>query len=247
MKRALAVIHPMKFLLTGTQNAFLQKMGDGLNPCQKLKEQLSKWIKPEPPVNLAKGGVMADGINKELDELRHIVTNSEGILAEIRDREAKNTGIENLKIAFNNVFGYYLEVTNKYKNKGLVPENWVRKQTLTNAERYITEELKVLETKILSAQEKILALEQRLYDELVEVISGYIQPIQHNANIIAQLDCLLSFAKVAAKQNYCRPSMNDGTAIEIKEGRHPVIEQQLELGESYVPNDVFLDLSLIHI
>jgi len=241
MKRALAVIHPMKFLLTGTQNTFLQKMGDGLNPCQKLKEQLSKWIKPEPPVNLAKGGVMADGINKELDELRHIVTNSEGILAEIRAREAKNTGIENLKIAFNNVFGYYLEVTNKYKNKGLVPENWVRKQTLTNAERYITEELKVLETKILSAQEKILALEQRLYDELVEAISGYIQPIQHNANIIAQLDCLLSFAKVAAKQNYCRPSINDGTAIEIKEGRHPVIEQQLELGESYVPNDVFLD------
>ncbi len=239
--RALSVIHPMKFMLTGTDNAFLQKMGDGLNPCQKLKEQLAKWIKPEPPVNLAKGGVIADGVNKELDELRHIVKNSQDILESIRVKEAAETGIDNLKIAFNNVFGYYLEVTNKYKNKGLVPENWVRKQTLTNAERYITEELKVLETKILSAQDKILILEERLYKELVEVISGYIQPIQFNASIIAQLDCLLSFAKVGAKQNYCRPSMNDSTVLEIKDGRHPVIEQQLELGESYVPNDVFLD------
>ncbi|MEM1120750.1 MAG: DNA mismatch repair protein MutS [Bacteroidota bacterium] len=241
MKRALAVIHPLKFLLTGTENAFLQRMGDGLNPCQKLKEQLSRWIVPEPPVNLAKGGVIAEGVDQELDELRHIIKNSEGILSDIRDREAKNTGIENLKIAFNNVFGYYLEVTNKYKNKGLVPENWVRKQTLTNAERYITEELKVLETKILSAQEKILNIEERLFLELVETISGYIQPIQYNANIIAQLDCLLSFARVAAKQRYCRPAINDGTAIDIKEGRHPVIEQQLPLGDSFVPNNVFLD------
>ncbi|MEM6318660.1 MAG: DNA mismatch repair protein MutS [Bacteroidota bacterium] len=241
MKRALSVIHPMKHLLTGTENAFLQKMGDGLNPCQKLKEQIAKWIQPEPPVNLAKGGVIADGVSKELDELRHIVKNSEDILADIRNREAEKTGIENLKIAFNNVFGYYLEVTNKYKNKGLVPDNWVRKQTLTNAERYITDELKVLETKILSAQEKILALEDQLFKELVEVISGYIQPIQYNANIIAQLDCLLSFAKVARRQQYCRPEINDGTILDIKEGRHPVIEQQLPLGESYIPNDVFLD------
>ena len=185
--------------------------------------------------------MIADGVNKELDELRHIVKNSKDILESIRVKEAAETGIDNLKIAFNNVFGYYLEVTNKYKNKGLVPENWVRKQTLTNAERYITEELKVLETKILSAQEKILVIEERLFKELVEVISGYIQPIQFNANIIAQLDCLLSFSKVAAKQNYCRPTINDSTVIEIKQGRHPVIEQQLELGESYVPNDVFLD------
>ena len=241
MKRALAVIHPMKHLLTGAENAFLQKIGDGLNPCQKLKEQMAKWIVPEPPVNLAKGKVIAEGVSKELDDLRHIVTNSEAILNEIRDNEAKKTGIENLKIAFNNVFGYYLEVTNKYKNKGLVPDNWVRKQTLTNAERYITEELKVLETKILSAQEKILVLEEKLYNELVEVISGYIQPIQHNASIIAQLDCLLSFTKIAIKQNYCRPNINDSTLIEIKQGRHPVIEQQLPLGESFVPNDVFLD------
>ena len=145
--------------------------------------QIGKWIQPEPPANLAKGDVISDGVYRELDDLRHIVKNSKAVLEDIRVKEAAATGIENLKIAFNNVFGYYLEVTNKYKNKGLVPENWVRKQTLTNAERYITEELKVLETKILTAQEKILVLEDQLYKELVEVISGYIQPIQYNASI----------------------------------------------------------------
>jgi DNA mismatch repair protein MutS len=241
LKKALTVIHPLKFLLIGTTNGFLQRMGDGLNPCQKLKEQIAKWIMPEPPVNLTKGGVIADGVNQELDELRHIIKNSEELLKDIRFREAEKTGIENLKIAFNNVFGYYLEVTNKYKNKGLIPENWTRKQTLTNSERYITEELKVLETKILTAREKILVLEEKLYTELVAIIAGYIQPIQHNANIIAQLDCLASFSKVAQRQNYCRPQMDDSTVIDIKDGRHPVIEQQLTLGESYIPNDVFLD------
>ncbi len=241
LKKALAIIHPTKFLLTGTNNQYLQNLGDGLNPCQKLKEQISKWIIPEPPVNLTKGGVIADSMDKELDELRNIVKNSKDLLLGIQQTEAQRTGIDNLKIGFNNVFGYYLEVTNKYKNKGLVPPEWVRKQTLTNAERYITEELKQLETKILTAEEKILVIEERLFAELTEVISGYIQPIQHNANLIARLDCLLSFAKVAIKQNYCRPEINNSKIIDIKEGRHPVIEQHLELGESYVPNDVYLD------
>ena len=241
LKKALAIIHPTKFLLTGTDNQYLQNLGDGLNPCQKLKEQISQWIIPEPPVNLTKGGVIADGIDEELDELRNIVKNSKDLLLGIQQSEAKRTGIDNLKIGFNNVFGYYLEVTNKYKNKGLIPDNWLRKQTLTNAERYITEELKQLETKILTAEEKILLIEEKLFAKLIEIISDYIQPIQHNANLIAKLDCLHSFTKVAAKQNYCRPEINDSFVIDIKEGRHPVIEQHLELGIPYVPNDVYLD------
>lgn len=241
LKRALEVIHPMKFLLVGADSPYLQKLGDVLNPCQRLKEQIAKWVMPEPPVNLSKGGVIANGVHQELDNLRNIISNSEALLQNIRQREAERTGIESLKIAFNNVFGYYLEVTNKYKNKGLVPENWVRKQTLTNAERYITEELKVLETKILSAQEKILVLEEQLFNQLIASISEYIQPIQLNATTIAKLDCLLSFAKVALKNEYCRPEIDTHTTLDIKDSRHPVIEQHLEIGASYIPNDVFLD------
>jgi DNA mismatch repair protein MutS len=185
--------------------------------------------------------VIADNFNQELDDLRHIVKNSKDLLLGIQQSEAGKTGITNLKIGFNNVFGYYLEVTNKYKNQNLIPDDWIRKQTLTNAERYITEELKVLEAKILGAEEKILALEDRLFEQLVFSIIDYIQPVQLNANLIAQLDCLLSFGKVAVKNNYCRPEINDSMTIEITAGRHPVIEQHLPLGENYVPNDVYLD------
>ncbi len=241
LKKALEAIVPTKALLEKSDNAFLQKIGDNLNPCKKIKEEIAKQLKEEPPVNLAKGGVIADNFNQELDDLRHIVKNSKDLLLGIQQDEAEKTGIANLKIGFNNVFGYYLEVTNKYKNQNLIPENWIRKQTLTNAERYITEELKVLEAKILGAEEKILALEVRLFDELVFSIADYIQPVQMNANLIAQLDCLLSFGKVATKNNYCRPEINDSMTIDIKAGRHPVIEQHLPLGENYVPNDVYLD------
>ena len=241
LKRALAAIEPTKALLEKSGNAFLKKIGDNLNPCKTMQDQISKEIKEDPPVNLAKGGVIADNFNKELDEFRHIVNNSKSLLIDIQTTEAEKTGIAKLKIGFNNVFGYYLEVTNKYKNQGLIPDNWIRKQTLTNAERYITEELKVLESKILGAEEKILALEDRLFEALVLSLVDYIQPVQMNANLIAQLDCLLSFGKVATKNNYCRPEINDSLVIDIKAGRHPVIEQHLPLGENYVPNDVYLD------
>ena len=184
---------------------------------------------------------MADGISEELDELRSIIKNSKAHLLALQQREAAATGIDNLKIGFNNVFGYYLEVTNKYKNKGLVPENWVRKQTLTGSERYITDDLKKLEVKILGAEEKIIAIEVELFQDLVFALTDYIRPIQLNAALIAQIDCLLSFAKVATLHNYCRPQMNDGLAIDIKDARHPVIEQHMKLGEEYVPNDIYLD------
>ena len=241
LKRALEAIEPIKTILNATENDYLHKISDGLNPCKTLIAEIKKQVIEEPPVNLNKGGVIADGFNKELDELRHIVKNAKDLLLGIQVEEAKKTGIESLKIGFNNVFGYFLEVTNKYKGKGLIPENWVRKQTLTNAERYITDELKQLERKILGAEEKILVIEDRLFRELVASLNEFIHPVQHNASLIARLDCLLSFMKIAKKYNYCRPELNDGYDIDIIDGRHPVIEQSLELGESYVPNDVFLD------
>ena len=175
----------------------LAQIGEGLNPCDLLREEIEQQLIEDPPVNLSKGGVMADGFHPDLDELRNIVNNSKELLLGIQKREVENTGISSLKIGFNNVFGYYLEVTNKYKDQ--VPEAWVRKQTLTNSERYITDELKQLESKILGAEEKILALEERLFSELVLVLADYIQPIQHNAALIARIDCLLGFAKVAKK------------------------------------------------
>ncbi|MGB0423163.1 MAG: DNA mismatch repair protein MutS, partial [Flavobacteriales bacterium] len=196
-------------------------------------------LKEDPPLLINKGGVMADGIDSELDELRDIAFHSKDKLLEIQNRETEATGIPSLKIAFNNVFGYYLEVRNTHKDK--VPESWVRKQTLTQAERYITEELKVLEAKILGAEEKISGIEARLYNELVESLSGFIVPIQVNAHVLAQVDCLIAFAKIALKNNYVRPSLNDGFEINIKNGRHPVIEQHLPLGEAYVANDVLLN------
>ncbi len=241
LRKALATVIPTKDLLNATSNDYLKKLGDGIHPCTKLREQIEQWIIEEPPVNLNKGGVIADGVNEELDELRSLIKNSKDHLLNLQKKEAERTGIDNLKIGFNNVFGYYLEVTNKYKNKGLIPEEWTRKQTLTNAERYITEDLKVLESKILTAEERMLVLENDLFQQMIAAIGEYIQPIQHNASLVARLDCLLSFSKVAIRQNYCRPQMNEGNIMDIKDGRHPVIEQHLELGESYVPNDVYLD------
>jgi len=240
LKRALEAIEPLKAVLGETSNEYLSKLSEGLNPCPKLKNQITTQLVEEPPVNLNKGGVIADGFNADLDGYRDIVKNSQAILMDIQKREAEATGMDTLKIGFNNVFGYYLEVTNKYKNKGLVPDNWVRKQTLTNAERYITDELKVLEVKILGAEDKILDLEAHLFEQLILDLHDYIKPIQLNANIIARMDCLWSFAKVAERNNYVRPSMNEEYAIDIKNGRHPVIEQQLEIGEKYIPNDTFL-------
>ncbi len=241
LQKALEAIVPIKVWLNQSGQPFLEKLAEGLNPCPKLCQQIKQQIVAEPPALLIKGDVIANGCHQELDELRYLVKNSKDLLIGIQQKEAAKTGIDNLKIGFNNVFGYYLEVTNKYKNKGLIPDNWMRKQTLTNAERYITEELKELESKILGAEEKILALEISLFEQLVHQLLDYIQPIQFNATLIAQLDCLLAFAKVAEKNNYCKPILNEDFTIDIKAGRHPVIEQQMPIGERYVPNDVYLD------
>ena len=239
--RALAVVPELKAMLAQRDNANFQKLGDGLNECTLLRNTILKQLVEDPPVNLNKGGVFTDGVNLELDDLRDTIKNSKELLLDIQQREAKATGIDSLKIGFNNVFGYYLEVTNKYKGKGLIPDGWVRKQTLTNAERYITDELKKLEAKILNADTRIVELEEELFEELLVTLNEYIRPVQHNAAIVAQLDCLLSFARVARKHAYCRPAMNDENRIDIKAGRHPVIERQLEPGNAYVPNDVCLD------
>lgn len=241
LRRALEAHLPIKEKLAQSENSSLQKIADGIHLCTSLHQQIVQQMMEEPPVNVVKGGVIADGVDDRLDELRSIVKNSKNLLLEIQTKEAKHTGIDNLKIGFNNVFGYYLEVTNKYKNKGLVPPEWMRKQTLTGSERYITEELKVLESKILGAEEKILELEAQLYEQLINSIAEFIRPIQHNASLIARLDCLLSFAKVAQRYSYCRPELNDTYSVDIKAGRHPVIEQQMPIGETYVPNDVYLD------
>lgn len=241
LERALAALEPIKETLSATDNTQLQSIGERLQLCTSIRSRIEKELVEEPPVKLDKGAVIADGVSEELDELRDIIKNSKQHLLNIQQTEAAATGIDNLKIGFNNVFGYYLEVTNKYKNKGLVPEYWVRKQTLTNAERYITDDLKKLEVKILGAEEKILELENRLFQDLVFALTEFINPIQMNASLIAQLDCLASFAKVAVLNNYCRPQMDDSLIIDIKDGRHPVIETQLQLGEEYVPNDIYLD------
>lgn len=239
LRRSLDTIDPMKEWLMNSDSSYLKKVAEALNACPGLRKLIESQLVEEPPVNLNKGGVIADGFSAELDELRHIINHGRDLLLEVQQREIERTGINSLKVGFNNVFGYYLEVTNKYKDQA--PTHWIRKQTLANGERYITEELKVLEDKILHAEEKILELESQLFEQLVLSLSDYIQPVQHNAGLIARLDCLLAFASVASKQQYCRPEIDDSFVIDIKEGRHPVIEQQLPLGESFVPNDVYLD------
>lgn len=239
LKRSLETIPLIVASLQGTKNGMLQKIADGLDDCEKLCQEIGQQIKEDPPVNLSKGGVIADGWSEELDDLRDIMKNGRNRLVDIKNREVERTGISSLKIGFNNVFGYYLEVTNRFKSE--VPAEWTRKQTLTNAERYITEELKVLEDKILGAEEKVLVLEASLFEQLVLRLADFIPQVQRNAALIARLDCLLSFSKGAVKNHYVRPQMDDSFVIDIKDGRHPVIEKHLPLGEAYVPNDVFLD------
>ncbi|MFV0346770.1 MAG: DNA mismatch repair protein MutS [Bacteroidales bacterium] len=235
---ALKAIAPIKELCSKTNNKSLKGFADRLNPCELIQKRIETEIVEDAPNALNRGKVIADGISKELDELRLISGSGKSFLDEMQARESKRTGISSLKIAFNNVFGYYIEVRNTHKDK--VPPEWIRKQTLVSAERYITEELKEYETKILGAEEKIAIIEERLYNELVQALSEYIQPIQVNANTIAQLDCLSSFKKVAEENNYVKPSINNSKVIDIKDGRHPVIEQQLTFGETYIPNDVLL-------
>jgi DNA mismatch repair protein MutS len=239
VKRALLALEPMKSVLESSELEPLVKIAEHINPCHSLRDRITRQIVEDPPANLAKGGVIADGFSPELDELRRLIHHSKDILLEVQQREIERSGISSLKVGFNSVFGYYLEVTNKYKDQA--PTDWVRKQTIANGERYITEELKTLESKILGAEDQILELEARLFTDLVQVLGDYIQPIQHNAQLVARLDCLLSFARISEKYQYSRPEINESLVIDIREGRHPVIEQQLPLGESYVPNDVFLD------
>lgn len=239
LRRALTAIQPIKERLAGSGTELLTQLADQLNPCQQIIARIDRELNPDAPSQLAKGGVIAAGVNDELDDLRDISARGKERLLEIQQKEIEATGIQSLRVAFNNVFGYYLEVKNTHRDK--VPETWIRKQTLVNAERYITEELKLYEQKILGAQERILALEADLFQQLVSFAAGYIEPIQLNARRLAELDCLLSFARVARENDYARPDMNDGYEIDIKEGRHPVIEKQLPPGEIYVANDVFLD------
>ena len=239
LKVALRAIEPIKEACTASDEPSLCRIGEQLNACALIRDRIEKEINNDPPSLLNRGGVIATGVNAELDELRAIAYSGKDYLLKVQAREIDLTGISSLKIGFNNVFGYYIEVRNAYKDK--VPAEWIRKQTLVNAERYITEELKEYEEKILGAEEKILSLEARLFNELVLCLSEYIPPIQMNANLIGRLDCLLSFAKVAESNRYIRPDVNDSQVIDIKAGRHPVIEKQLPIGEPYIANDVYLD------
>ena len=239
LKNALMAIQPVKTACLYAKSDRLKRIGEQLNLCESLRDRIEKEIQPDPPQLVNKGDVIALGFNQELDDLRSIRDNGKQYLLEIQEKEIAQTGITSLKIGFNNVFGYYLEVRNTFKDK--VPENWIRKQTLAQAERYITPELKEYEEKILGADEKILALETQLYMELIQDMQEFIPQIQINANLIAHLDCLLSFMKVSQLQRYVRPVVDDSEVIDILQGRHPVIETQLPIGEQYVPNDVLLD------
>ena len=239
LKNALMAIQPVKTACLYAKSDTLKRIGEQLNLCESLRDRIEKEIQADPPQLVAKGNVIALGYNQELDDLRSIRDNGKQYLLEIQEKEVEQTGITSLKIGFNNVFGYYLEVRNTFKDK--VPENWIRKQTLAQAERYITPELKEYEEKILGADEKILALETQLYMELIQDMQEFIPQIQINANLIAHIDCLLSFMKVSQLQRYVRPVVDDSEVLVIKQGRHPVIETQLPIGEQYVPNDVLLD------
>jgi len=239
LKRALNAIVPVVESCSASKNKSLVKLASQLNTCDAIREKIAEQLQDDAPVNLIKGNVMASGVSQELDELRAISTSAKAYLEEIREREMERTGIPSLRISFNNVFGYYLEVRNTHKDK--VPQEWVRKQTLVSAERYITEELKELEVKILSAGNKILALEQELFHDLVASLMDYVQIVQRNSQRIAHLDVLLSFSKIAHHNGYVKPELNDGFILNIKDGRHPVIEKQLPVGEAYVANDVYLD------
>lgn len=239
LRVALSSVEPIKRLCEATNNDVLKRFAEQLNPCTTIRDRIERELSKNPPILLNKGNVIAEGVNDELDNLRHIAYSGKDYLLQIQQRESEATSIPSLKIGYNNVFGYYIEVRNTHKDK--VPEEWIRKQTLVNAERYITQELKEYEEKILGAEERILALESQLFNDLVIGISEYIPAIQINCNILAQLDVLLSFAKVSEENKYICPIVNDSDVLDIKQGRHPVIEQQLPIGEAYVPNDVYLD------
>lgn len=236
---SLEAIIPIKKASLATDNESLKTMGDSLHSCDLLREKIKTTLQPDPPVLLNKGNVIATGVHKELDELRSIAFSGKEYLEQLETKESEATGIPSLKISFNNVFGYYIEVRNTHKEK--VPQNWIRKQTLVNAERYITEELKEYESKILGAEEKILQIEIEIFQQLTSWIATYIKPVQWNASVIAQLDCLLSFVQLAKENNYCKPEIDDTFDIEIINGRHPVIEKQLPIGIPFIANDVFLD------
>ncbi len=239
LKNALAAIAPVKDICETASIQSLKNIGEQLNPCKSIKEKIENEVQPDPPTLLSKGGVMAEGVNAELDELRKIAYSGKDYLIQIQQCESERTGIPSLKIGFNNVFGYFIEVRNTHKDK--VPEEWIRKQTLVSAERYITEELKEYENKILGAEEKILALETKLYNNLVHELSAYIKVIQLNAELLSKVDCLLAFATLAQLNNYNKPNINESNIIEISQGRHPVIETQMPLGEEYIANDLLLN------
>ena len=239
LKVALSAIEPVKAACEASDNESIRRIGEQLNVCRTIRDRIAHEIKNDPPLLVAKGGVIADGVNEELDQLRRIAYSGKDYLLQMQQRESEATEIPSLKIAYNNVFGYYIEVRNTHKDK--VPETWIRKQTLVNAERYITQELKEYEEKILGAEDKISVLETRLYNDLVYALNEYIPAIQINANQIARLDCLLSFAHAASLNRYVRPVVDDSTTLDIRQGRHPVIEQQLPVGETYIANDVLLD------
>ena len=239
LKVALQAIEPIKLACIQADNASLNQIGEQLNLCVTIRDRIAKEIKNDPPLAVNKGGVIQDGVNADLDELRRISYSGKDYLLQIQQRESELTGIPSLKVAYNNVFGYYIEVRNVHKDK--VPKEWIRKQTLVNAERYITQELKEYEEKILGAEDKILILETQLYTDLVQALMEFIPQIQINANQIARLDCLLSFANVARENRYIRPIIEDNDVLDIRQGRHPVIEKQLPIGEKYIANDVMLD------
>src|SRR5882724_5023002 len=239
LKRSLQAAIPVKELLTRVSSPELNKQGDQFERCEFLLEKIQRELQEDAPMLVNQGGIIQPGVNAELDELRAIAFSGKDYLLQVQKREIERTGIGSLKISFNKVFGYYLEVSNANKDK--VPADWIRKQTLVNAERYITEELKVYEEKILHAEEKLTVIEQRLFQEMVIHAADFIPQIQQNARVIAMIDCLLSFAAVARANRYTKPEINESTQLEIKAGRHPVIEKQLPAGERYVPNDIYLD------
>jgi DNA mismatch repair protein MutS len=239
LANAIAALARIKSDAKKAKNPALNRISEQLNLCESLVQKIQSQLQEEPPVQVQKGAVIAEGINDELDELRKLQTGGKNMLLDMQQRETDATGISSLKIAYNNVFGYYIEVRNTHKDK--VPEEWIRKQTLVNAERYITEELKEYEVKILGAEEKISILETNLYQALIQETAEYILPTQLNATLVARLDCLLSFATLAEAKNYVKPEINESLAIEIKAGRHPVIEQQLGVGEEYISNDIYLN------
>ncbi len=239
MAKGLKLVEQIKELCGISTNEYLKRLGDSLNPCKYISEKIFKEIIENPPVAASKGNIIAKGINEELDELKDIVSNGKEHLLKLQQKETEATGISSLKIGFNNVFGYYLEVTNTHKDK--VPETWIRKQTLANAERYITPELKEYEEKIMGAEDKILQLEQNIFEQLLNELQDYIAPMQLNGHVMAVLDCLICFANNAIQFKYKKPLLHEGHELDLKSSRHPVIERNLPQGESYIANDIFLD------